>query len=77
MPPVHRGGTLSGNGTNGACNQSLSQDLNARWCATCPKPNHTPMAGRKLQVQLWYRDPANTSNQTTSLTDALEVDVCP
>ena len=76
-PPVHRGGTLSGNGTNGACNQTLSQDLNARWCAACPKPNHAPTPGVKLQIQLWYRDPSNTSNQTTSLTNALEVDVCP
>jgi hypothetical protein len=76
-PPVHRGGTLLGNGTNGVCNQTLSQDLNARWCATCPKPNHAPTPGVKLQVQLWYRDPNNTSNQTTSLTNALEVDVCP
>jgi len=76
-PPVHRGGTLSGNGTNGACNQTLSQDLNARWCAACPKPNHAPTPGVKLQIQLWYRDPGNTSNQTTSLTNALEVDVCP
>ena len=77
-PPVHRGGQLLGNGTNGVCNQVLSQDLNARWCtAGCPKPNHAPTPGVKLQVQLWYRDPNNTSNQTTSLTDALEVDVCP
>ena len=77
VPPVHRGGALAGNGTSGACNQVSSQDLNARWCATCPKPNHAPIPGVKLQIQLWYRDPQNTGNQSTSLSDALEVDVCP
>jgi hypothetical protein len=25
-----------------------------------------------LSAQLWYRDPQNTSNQTTSLSDAVE-----
>jgi hypothetical protein len=76
-PPVKRGGVLPGNGTNGACNQTLSQDLNAHWCPTCPKPNHQPTVGVPMQIQLWYRDPGNTSNQSTSLTDALEVNVCP
>ena len=64
-------------GTNGVCDGAFSQDLNARWCPTCPKPSHTPVAGQKLQLQLWYRDPQNTSNQTTSLSNALELDVCP
>ena len=30
-----------------------------------------------MQIQFWYRDPLNTSNQTTSLSDAIEVGVCP
>jgi hypothetical protein len=77
IPPVKRGGLLTGGGTSGACDGSFAQDLNARWCPTCPKPSHAPTAGQKLQIQLWYRDPFNTSNQTTSLSDALEVDVCP
>ena len=34
-------------------------------------------AGAIVQAQLWYRDPVNTSNQTTSLSDALEFAVCP
>ena len=76
-PPVHRGGALAGNGTNGACNGFFSQDLNARWCPTCPKAHHGPEPGKKLQIQFWYRDPLNTSNQTTSLSDAIEVGVCP
>jgi len=32
---------------------------------------------RSLQAQLWYRDPFNTSNQTTSLSDAIEFCVSP
>jgi hypothetical protein len=77
VPPVRRGGVLPGNGTNGVCNGFLSQDLNARWCPTCPKPHHAPAAGKPLQIQLWYRDPLSTSNQTTSFSDAIEVGVCP
>jgi hypothetical protein len=77
VPPVARGGMLDGVGTVGLCDGSFSQDLNARWCPTCPKPNQAPVAGQELQVQLWYRDPQSTSNQTTSLSDALAADVCP
>lgn len=77
VTPVKRGGLLTGTGTNGACDGSMSQDLNARWCASCTNPNHLPTAGQKMQIQAWYRDPFNTSNQTTSLSNALEVDICP
>jgi plastocyanin len=77
VPPVKRGGLLSGTGTSGACDGLFAQDLNARWCPTCPKPGHNPGAGTVVQAQLWYRDPLNTSNQTTSLSDALEFTVAP
>ena len=77
VPPAHRAGSLKGVGTPGACDGSFSQDLNARWCPTCPKPNHNPGAGALVQAQLWYRDKASTSNQTTSLSDAIEVLVGP
>ena len=77
VPPVKRGGTLSGNGTPGACDGLVAQDLNALWCPICPKPNHAPIPGRPLQIQFWYRDPLNTSNQSTSLSNAIEVDVSP
>jgi hypothetical protein len=77
VPPVKRGGLLVGGGTIGLCDGSLTQDLNARWCPICPKPLHAPTPGVPLQIQLWYRDPASTSNQTTSLSDALEVIPCP
>jgi len=60
-----------------ACDGSFFQDLNALWCPSCPKPGHNPGAGATVQAQLWYRDPANTSNQTTSLSDAIEFVVAP
>jgi hypothetical protein len=74
VPPVNRGGLLTGVGTAGTCDGSFSQDLNARWTT---KPNQNPGAGATVQAQLWYRDPLNTSNQTTSLSDALEFGVAP
>ncbi len=77
VPPVFRGGLLLGSGTPGVCDNSLSQDLNALWCASCPKPPKNPGSGAVVQVQLWYRDPLNTSNQTTSMSDALEFTVAP
>jgi hypothetical protein len=77
VPPTLRGGLRAGSGTVGACDGAISQDLNARWCPTCPKPSHNPGAGCVMQAQLWYRDPLNTSNQTTSLSNAIEFCVSP
>jgi len=76
-PPVRRSPLLIGSGTAGLCDGSFSQDLNALWCPTCPKPQSNPGSGATVQAQLWYRDPQNTSNQTTSLSDALEFVVAP
>jgi hypothetical protein len=77
VPPVKRGALLGGAGTPGLCDGSFAADLNALWCPTCPKPLHNPGAGAVVQAQLWYRDPGNTSNQTTSLSDAIEFGVGP
>ena len=74
VPPVIRGGLLTAVGTIGACDGSFSQDMNALWQA---KPVKNPGAGAVVQGQLWYRDPLNTSNQTTSLSDAIEFTVQP
>jgi hypothetical protein len=63
--------------STGLCDGAFVQDLNARWCPTCPKPTHNFGAGVTVQAQLWYRDPLNTSNQTTSLSDALEFLMAP
>ena len=75
-PPVRRGGILPGAGAAGTCDGTYALDLNARWCPACPKPLHNPGPGAVVQSQLWYRDPANTSNQTTSLSGAIEFTVC-
>ena len=75
VPPVWRGGTLAASGTAGQCDGSYAQDWNATWCATCPKPAKNPGAGVVVQGQLWYRDPLNTSNQTTSTSNAIEFTV--
>ncbi len=77
VTPVTRAGLLTGTGTVGACDGTFSQDLNAVWCPTCPKRLENPGAGALVQAQLWFRDPQNTSNQTTSLSDAIEFRVCP
>jgi hypothetical protein len=77
IPPVVRAGLLTGVGTSGQCDGSFSQDLNALWCPTCPNPAKNPGSGTVVQAQTWYRDPFNTSNQTTSLSDAVEFTVMP
>ena len=77
VPPVVRAGTLAGSGTLGLCDGSFSQDLNALWCPSCPKPQKNPGAAAVVRAQLWYRDPLSTSNQTTSLSDAIEFVVAP
>jgi hypothetical protein len=74
VPPVQRAGLLTGSGTSGLCDGQFSQDLNAYWTA---KPAANPGAGATVQAQLWYRDPLSTSNQTTSLSDAVEFPVAP
>jgi hypothetical protein len=74
VPPVKRAGVLAGNGASGTCAGALSQDFNTLWST---KPSKNPGAGALVQAQLWYRDPANTSNQTTSLSSAIEFAVCP
>jgi hypothetical protein len=75
VPPVERTPLMPGTGTVGSCDGSLALDLNALWCPTCPKPQKNPGPGAVVQAQLWYRDPASTSNQPTSLSDAIEFQV--
>jgi hypothetical protein len=73
-PPVKRSQLLNGGGTNGNCDGLFSVDMNARWTA---QPAQNPGAGATVYAQLWYRDPTNTSNQTTSRSDAITWSVCP
>ena len=74
VPPFRRAGLKSLTGQNGSCNGLLTQDLNQRWCPTCPRPNHAPTPGLPLQYQIWYRQP---STSVGALSDAFEIMVCP
>ena len=77
LPPTKRVGVQSATGAPGSCGGTMTRDLNAFWCPTCPKPNKNPGAGSVVQLQLWYRDAQSTSNQKTSFSDALEFTVSP
>jgi len=73
-PPVQRTPVIAGVGTGGACDGVWALDFNA-WMAA--HPGKAPAAGPGTQMQLWFRDPQNTSNQTTSLSDGIEFSVAP
>ena len=74
VPPVKRTPLQSGTGTNGACDGAFALDLNALFTA---QPAKQPSVGATVQLQCWHRDPFNTSNQTTGLSDALEFVMAP
>jgi len=74
VPPVRRTGLQTGTGTAGLCDGSYALDFNA-WMTS--HPAKAPAANATVQMQCWFRDPQNTSNQTTSLSDALEFRVAP
>jgi hypothetical protein len=75
VPPTIRTPTLNSGGTLGACNGTISRDMNAFWSSAAPSKQPAP--GQQVWLQLWFRDPANTSNQTTSLSDGLAITVEP
>jgi hypothetical protein len=77
VPPVIRTPVLPGSGTAGQCDGVSRIDLNALWCPTCPFPAKNPGGGAVIDIQFWYRDPGNTSGAATSLSNALEVEICP
>ena len=70
IPPVKRGPILTG--TSWFCEGVLNWDLNARFAQ---KPAHNPGAGALMQAQFWYRDQRNTSNEPTSMSNAIEFTV--
>ena len=77
VPPVIRTPVVDTGGTLGQCNGFPQVDLAQLWCPTCPLPQKNPGAGSVVQAQFWFRDPLNTSNQTTVLSNAIEFQVCP
>jgi hypothetical protein len=74
VPPVKRAGLMYGVGTSGTCEGTFLKDLNQLWTSS-PKKN--PGSGAVVQAQLWFRDQANTSNQGTALSHAVEFTVLP
>ena len=72
VPPLMRGPVLKSSPGSKPCDAGYAEDLNARWCPTCPLSSQNPPPGTTMQVQFWYRDPQSTSNQTTSLSNALQ-----
>ena len=78
VPPVKRAGVLFGDGHDrpvrrilrAGPERALVPDLSLA-------PTRTPAPRPLVQAQLWYRDPLSTSNQTTSLSDAIEFCVAP
>jgi len=74
VPPVQRTPLQVGTGTPGACDGYFQVDFNA-WMAA--NPTKAPQAGGEANMQCWFRDPLNTSNQTTSMSNALEFFVNP
>ena len=77
VPPVIRMGTITSMGAPNECTGQFSMDLNATWCSTCPRPTKNPGPGTEIYLQMWYRDPTNTSNQSTSMSNAAQIGVCP
>jgi hypothetical protein len=73
VPPVRRTGLQAAGGSPGQCDGAFSLDFNA-WMSA--HPAKAPPAGTVTQIQTWFRDAGNTSNKTTSLSDALEFTVC-
>jgi len=74
VPPVKRTPMQTGSGTAGQCDGTFSIDFNE---LITTYPWKAPGAGATVQIQCWFRDPGNTSNQSTSLSDALEFMLCP
>jgi plastocyanin len=70
---VFRFGTQSTGGTSGSCNGQMSVDFVAFALAQTQNPNL--VAGASVDVQAWYRDPANSGG--ANLTDALHFVLCP
>ena len=77
VPPVVRTPTTAGVGTIGLCDGSFALDLNALWCPSCPKPPRTPAPRPWSKPSSGTATRLSTSNQTTSLSDAIEFVVAP
>jgi hypothetical protein len=74
--PTQRAPAQNSGGTSGACNGSISADLNALIAAGSGTLTGSQLfAGVKVYSQAWFRDPA--APKTTNLSDGLELTLCP
>jgi hypothetical protein len=73
--PTQRTVVQSSGGTAGACDGQLVLDWNAFQTANPASLGNPWMAGDKVFVQGWYRDPPAV--KTTNLTDAVELTYVP
>jgi hypothetical protein len=73
--PTQRTAIANTGGTAGACNGQLSVDINAFWAANPSALGQPLTAGLVLDFQGWFRDPP--ASKSTSLSNALEVALCP
>ena len=64
-------------GINGQCDGDVFPGPERCLVRDQAQVEQNPGAGATVQAQLWFRDPASTSNQTTALSDALEFGVAP
>jgi hypothetical protein len=74
LPPIERTPAAHGGGTNGSCDAAASLDFNN---LITLDPAVAPPVGSLVQFQYWFRDPANPSNQGSSMSDALEFTLQP
>ena len=74
-PPVVRVGVQVSTGGAQPCQGRFNRDLNVYW--TTAPAGQVPPPGQEVQLQLWMRDPGNTSNQKTVLSNGLSFTVCP
>jgi len=78
VPPLVGGASLASSGAPGTCDGVVAEDLNARWCPTCPGADTNPGAGAVVQAQLWLLAPAGAGGDAAaSLSDGIEFQVGP
>jgi hypothetical protein len=73
--PTQRTPAQPTGGTAGACNGTITQDINGFWAANPAALGQPIFAGQVLNFQGWFRDPP--APKTTSLSNALSVTICP
>ena len=73
--PTQRSLSQFSGGTIGACNGTFTLDWNAFQTSTPGALGQPWLAGRRAQVQAWYRDPP--ASKSTNLSNALTLTYMP